>query len=1372
MSGGHTQATTVQRYNGMQIGSSSYGGAVPILYGRQRVTFTLIWYDNFKSTPVKQSGGKGGGGQQNSSYNYSSSWAAALVEGPIQDIVTVWQDKDVSSLSAQGLTLFTGTGGQAVWSYLTTNFPGAAIPYDHTCYVGAINYNLGGSAALPNLTFEVDGLLVNPTQNITFSGSISAGATSANLASPWPNATGQWSVTFSDYETFFCNFTSGSTAVSFTSPLQQNVTNTAYILGSFDSDPAQFLPDYITDQNHGMSRPTSFLASTTGTNSYQTYIRALNFYLSPYENTQRQASDFVSEILKITNSDTVWTGSGQLRIVPYADQPVSGNGVTYTPNTTPLFSFGPDDYIVSAGEPPVRLTRKSVANTYNHIKVEYLDRSNSYNTAIAEATDMNDINLNGERVMDTLSYHEITNASTARLVAQLILQTVLYERNTVTFTVRGDYGSLEPMDYVEVSDVGLVYNQQLFRCTKVTNHPDHTVEIEALEIPGSVRTAPLYQWQAVQGYNANYAVAPGSVPTPVFMEANGTIVDPTGGRELYIGVCGPNGGTNWGGCQVWMSFDNVTYSQIGTITSQAAIGTLNAALPAGTSDPDSNVLQINLTNDSLTMTSGTTADADNNRILMAIDPYSNGGANLEILSYASVSLVSPGNYNVTYLHRGQYGSKNILHPAGVPFMLLNQDTFVLPLDPGWIGQTMYFKFPSYNIVGRATESLAAVTAYQFTPVQGAIAYNSSSQSTFSSLGNGVMYSPTTAFKRPNGSGGWDSSVYSVEGYTNGCAAECYPSQTNLAFMLGLTTNPTASPSYTNLPYAWYPDTAGNLEIYESGNYQGTYGSYTASDLLAITHDGKHVVYWHNGVPVRSVPVGNNTFYMQLAFASDNAAAYGISFGSNIASTAPFTLVPMSNNVTCYGTTARPNNQNTNGVWGQRTYQSKESYTTGCQISFSVTAPQDAQTLGLSNIPTAGGAGPQQYMSAGWYAWNPGGGWFVIFNQNQQGQVYPGTGPGGTPGPNDVATVTYDQFWFRWWLNGALVHQEYYPNAGALYAFGDFYDPSAFFTGETTRNISFGPYGASTPNPFIATGACVTHDSTAQKVGVGPGFDSCVYSLNSYSTCHLQAKANTNVPNGGMVIGFAGATPATAPANPDYGWLLGAGGVAQVRIGGSIVLQLPNAYLATDLFSMVYDGSQINWYYNGAITYSHYDAGRTFFFSSLFYDSGINSLSFGPGITLDLIPTAGMDANAASQMVSAYAAGPIAPPAATNGAPSVATIGSLNINTTGSPVAVDVSLGIVQLFNALGTTAWNMQITVLRDGQPITGSPTATWDSSTIPWTPNAYVPAQPVAFTFVDASVPSGRHSYAVVMTLSKSGAGVTQMSWGQESIKLREIKR
>ncbi len=64
------------------------------------------------------------------------------------------------------------------------------------------------------------------SQNLTLTGSLTAGATSATLNSTWAGVTGTYNVSFSDGEMIPVNFTNGSAAITWTTALTNNVTST------------------------------------------------------------------------------------------------------------------------------------------------------------------------------------------------------------------------------------------------------------------------------------------------------------------------------------------------------------------------------------------------------------------------------------------------------------------------------------------------------------------------------------------------------------------------------------------------------------------------------------------------------------------------------------------------------------------------------------------------------------------------------------------------------------------------------------------------------------------------------------------------------------------------------------------------------------------------------------------------------------------------------------------------------------------------------------------------------------------------------------------------------------------------------------------
>lgn len=161
--GGHKgQSTTAQRLSAIQISRTAYGDCIPLVYGRTRIPGTLIWYGDFVATPHSDpgsSGGKGGGGGGGStSYTYSAALAIALCEGPLTSVNAIYADKTQTDTTTLSFTLKTGTGGQSAWSYLTSAHSAQAVPYDHTAYLANSNYQLGSSAAMSNLTYEVTGI--------------------------------------------------------------------------------------------------------------------------------------------------------------------------------------------------------------------------------------------------------------------------------------------------------------------------------------------------------------------------------------------------------------------------------------------------------------------------------------------------------------------------------------------------------------------------------------------------------------------------------------------------------------------------------------------------------------------------------------------------------------------------------------------------------------------------------------------------------------------------------------------------------------------------------------------------------------------------------------------------------------------------------------------------------------------------------------------------------------------------------------------------------------------------------------------------------------------------------------------------------------
>jgi Putative phage tail protein len=954
------QSTTDTRLEGINVNQSNYGNAIPLIYGQNRIPLMLLWYGNFIATPhtTSQGGGKGGGGgSSNTTFTYSASMIMGLCEGQINSVAQVWQDKVVSSLASLGLTLFTGAGGQAVWSYLTTNFPSQAVPYDHTAYVAVANLALGSSAALPNYTFEVTGFL----------------------------------------------------------PFNFGTVN--------DAEPSAILVDYCTDANHGANFGALNTSQFQGTGvlTWQSYCIAMGFFFSPYESTQRTAADFIKELMQLTNSDC-WMSAGQLNIIPYADQSVTGNGKTYTPNLTPLFAFTDDDFMLnsaSSGNDPVIVDRKPLADTYNTVVVEYLDRTNAYNVAIAQATDAQDIAVNGVRVMSTLTLHSITTGAVAQQVAQLILQRQLYIRSTFTFSVRADYCLLEPMDLVSITDTALGISNKLVRIIEVDDDQNDNITLIAEDMLVGSASAPLYNFQAAQGFAANYGVAPPAVATPLIFTAPPLLVGTAGGYEAWIAVDQSAAGS-WGGADVYISLDGTSYIYAGTINGAARYGTLTASL-ASSADPDTtHTLAVVLTNPTTTvlqLVTGSAADYNNLRTLLYVDG--------EIMAYQTATLTSAGHYNLTTLRRGQYGSVPALHASSSSFARIDAGIFRVPYDPGMIGQTMHFKFCSFNVYGKATQTLAAATDY--THVLAATNAGQLTPGPLTLVGNGITINGNSAFRSAATTGNWDAAAYSVQAYANGAFASWRVLIAGEDVAFGLALNPTSGVSYTSIDYCILVDGASQIAIEELSVFVGLFGTYAPGDVLAVTYDGSFIRYLQNGALLYQRPApANLILYFKCSIEAQGHAVSDIQFGSYGTAT-PVLYIARGN---CLVSDENVTKQGGSAAWDSDVYSINRFQT--CHVVFKTNNLTTEFIVGISQVV---GASPG-FATVDFGFLFTGGGALDIF----EGGTNVGTF-GTVPALTDFYAITYDGTTVTYWQNGnslrtvAISGKTYFLTSGFFSASG-------------------------------------------------------------------------------------------------------------------------------------------------------------------------------------------------------------------------------------------------------------------------------------------------------------------------------------------------
>lgn len=629
-----TISTSEQRILSLQVQQSSQGLTLPVVYGRARVAGNLVWYGDFTTYEHKTTTRQGGKGGG----------------GVKQEDVKYTYEAAVMMALCEGEI----KGVTRIWRDKEKFSSPASLRL--TLYKGGEE-----QPVWPHLQQAK-----HAAQAISYSGT-------AYLCSP-------------NYE-----LTKSAQIYSHNFEVDGKL---GYSTSIVDANPRDIIRDLLTNQKYGCGFPVENLGDT---DVYGTYCRAAGIFLSPVYSEQQEAQRNIAELLEQTNSAAVFS-QGRLKIVPYGDSGLSGNGATYIPNLTPLYDLSDDDFIVSGAEDPVRVERKTNADAYNQVQIEYLDRANDYNIAVAEAKDQANIEQYGIRPKDAVKMHGICDAKVARQVAQLLLQRALYVRNEYEFKLGWKYCLLEPMDLVTLTDGGLGLDKTPVRITEIEEDEDGVLNVKAEDFPFGTASATEYPAQPSLGYSADYNVSPGNAHAPVMFEAP---LQLTGGEpEIWLATAG---GDMWGGAEVWVSTNGDSYTRVGAVSGKARYGSLTAALPAGAVFDRANTLGVEIGAGQLT--GGTEQDS---RDLLTLC-YADG----EFLAYETAELKGVGRYVLGNLTRGAYGSNIDRHEAGRPFVRVDESLFKYPVPRDWIGRTVWVKLVSHNVFGSGAQDLAEVPAYSY-----------------------------------------------------------------------------------------------------------------------------------------------------------------------------------------------------------------------------------------------------------------------------------------------------------------------------------------------------------------------------------------------------------------------------------------------------------------------------------------------------------------------------------------------------------------------------------------------------------------------------------------------------------------------------------
>jgi hypothetical protein len=283
--------------------------------------------------------------------------------------------------------------------------------------------------------------------------------------------------------------------------------------------------------------------------------------------------------------------------------------------------------------------------------------------------------------------------------AQSILWSSWMNRRSLMFGTTLKYFQYEPTDVVTVTDQdGTLYTVRLTTCD--------------FDGKGALT------WNAViegQTYpNLSQFVASGGQSIGVPKQTIGysgptvlAVIDTAPLRQqdtnpgVYLAACGA--ASNWPGITLEMSRDDNTFTQVGNLSSAAAIGTASTVLGSfsGGNQPDElNTVTVSLFSGTLASVNYATMMAGTNLALIGS----------EVVSFRNATLVSAGVYALSGFLRGVGGTENQMgtHYAGERFVFLDPTKLtyesLLQTD---VGSTLYWEYQLANVFYQQPQPIAS-----------------------------------------------------------------------------------------------------------------------------------------------------------------------------------------------------------------------------------------------------------------------------------------------------------------------------------------------------------------------------------------------------------------------------------------------------------------------------------------------------------------------------------------------------------------------------------------------------------------------------------------------------------------------------------------
>jgi len=361
---------------------------------------------------------------------------------------------------------------------------------------------------------------------------------------------------------------------------------------------------------------------------------------------------------------------------------------------TPVVTLSSSDLVPISEDPQqlVSLSRKEWFSLPSRLDLVYPDINNDHENSTES----------GERqVVSTTNYSNIQTSivldgTTAKQIADALLDTIYVETFTLSFNTFLKYGYLEVGDVVGITIFNRTWNVRISKLKTTGN---------LIEIEGVTTDIGTYEQKQSTGTTPPSVIIVTVAKTNTLLTLDIPLVDDTNDVPGYfIGVAKDPTDTNFRYSDVYTSSNNTSFALADTLNIVATSGLTNTVLPTGPTgiflDKSSSV--------TVTLTNGTLESITYEDLL-------NGGNGCvignELLQFQTATLIGAGIYTLTNLLRGRRGTEWAMstHSIGERFVLSGSAIFTRDISQSSINVIEYLKSVSNG------QFLSDVSSISFTP---------------------------------------------------------------------------------------------------------------------------------------------------------------------------------------------------------------------------------------------------------------------------------------------------------------------------------------------------------------------------------------------------------------------------------------------------------------------------------------------------------------------------------------------------------------------------------------------------------------------------------------------------------------------------------